>query len=317
MNQRLIRLLGGTTEHYPYALESRHPRILKMILSLWDDNELDDYFKELMVGDRDGRTGFAHDVAADIIHLSLVHAAQESTDKPKDIWEASPDAFANFTPRTTSADNLFDPTADIKIELQRLGIPCTPEGFFDAAETGNSAAVDLFIEARFSTEIRDNLGRTALMMAVLHDRNEIISLLIKHKAEVNAVDLGGNSALHWAAFGGYTGSASLLIKNHARINARNHFGWEPLLQATARNHFNVASLLIDRGVNLDAASDDGYTALHKATASGYLEIVQLLLGHGADHNLKTRNGDTPVMLAIRNRQEAVANLLQKNNNNKK
>ena len=32
MDQRLIRILGGTTEHYPYALENKYPRILETIM---------------------------------------------------------------------------------------------------------------------------------------------------------------------------------------------------------------------------------------------------------------------------------------------
>lgn len=309
MDQRLIRILGGTTEHYPYALENKYPRILKKIMSLWDEDEIDDYFMGLMVSERNDRTGFPPDVAAEIIHLSLVHASQEKDDDAKGLWDASADAFVNFAPHPTSENGWPDPTAAIKTELQKLEIPYTPEGFFDAAETGNRAAVALFIEAQISTEIRDNLGWTPLMMAAFHGRDEIIGLLIQHKADVNALDLDGNSALHWAAFGGHAACAKQLIQNHARIDARNNFGWTPLLQATARNHLDVVALLIDSGTNLDAAANNGYTALHKAAASGYTEIVRLLLDQGADNNLKTNDGDTPAKLATKNRQEAVIKLL--------
>jgi len=306
MNQRLIRILGGTTVNYPYALENRYPRILETILSLWDDDEIDNYFMELMVNDRSGRSGFPPDIAAEIMHLSLVHAAQVPPDKRKDIWDADSDSFANFTPHL--ANDWIAPDESCKLELQKLDIPCTPEGFLEAAETGNRTAVALFVEAKASTEVRDNRGWTPLMMASFHGRDEIVALLIKHDADVNALDLGGNSALHWAAFGGHVSCARQLIQNHARIDARNNFGWTPLMQATARNHLEVVVLLIDSGVNLDAAADDGYTALHKAAALGYCEIAQLLLEQGADRKLKTGDGDTAEKLAVKNRQEAVARL---------
>ena len=306
MNQRLVRILGGTTVNYPYALESKYPRILETILSLWDDDEIDNYFMELMVNDRGGRSGFSPDIAAEIMHVSLVHAAQEPPDKHKDIWDAGSDSFANFTPRP--AADWTAPDEHDKIELQKLDISCSPEGFFEAAETGNRTAVALFIEAKTNTEVRDNRGWTPLMTASFHGRDEIVELLIKHDADVNALDMGGNSALHWAAFGGYAGCARQLIQNHARIDARNNFGWTPLIQATARNHLDIVALLIDSGVNLDAAVDDGYTALHKAAALGYNDIVRLLLEQGADRTLKTNDGDTAEKLAIKNRQEAVAKL---------
>lgn len=301
--------MGGTAEHYPYALESKQPRILKKILALWDEDEIDNYFMELMVGDRGDRGGFTPDVAADIIHLSLVHAAQEAPDKQRDVWGAPPAAFVKFSPHSTSGECWTDLAENVKTELQKSDIPCTPEGFFDAAEAGNYAAVSLFMAAKISTEIRDNLGRTPLMMAAVHGHDETVGLLIQNQAEVNAIDLGGNSALHWAACGGHVNVARRLIKHHAKINARNFFGWTPLLQATARNRLDVASLLIDHGASLDTAADDGYTSLHKAAASGYVEILQLLLDNGADNTLKTRDGETPAMIAARNHLEDVASML--------
>lgn len=307
MDQRLLRILGGATEHYPYALESRYPRILKKIMALWDDEAIDGYFLELMVGERSDRSGFPPDVAADILHLSLVHAAHDDPEKQKGIWDAPSESFVNFAAR--QAKGWADTADTLKTELQKYKLPCTPEGLFNAAETGHSAAVALFIEAKTDTETRDNRGWTPLMIAAFRGHDEIVGLLIQHNACVNALDSGGNSALHWAAFGGHAACIKQLIQNHAQIDARNHFGWTPLLQATARNHPDAVALLIDSGVNLDTAADDGYTALHKAAALGYIEIVQLLLNRGASKNLKTGDGDTPLSLATKNRQQAVMTLL--------
>lgn len=308
MNQQLIRILGGTTVNYPYALESRYPRILQTIMSLWDEDEVDQYFMELMVNERGDRSGFPPDVAADIMHLNLVHASQESPDKARDIWDAPSESFVNFTPRPET--DWSEPEQIIKIELQKYNLPAGPEGFFEAAETGNRAAVALFIQAQKNTEIRDNRGWTPLMAAAFNGQNEIIGLLLHHNADVNATDSGGNTALHWAAFGGHSDCAQQLIQHHAKLDAHNNFGWTPLIQATARNHPEVVTLLIDGGVNLDAAADDGYTALHKAAAAGYEAITRLLLERGANSNLQNREGDTAKQLAIRNKQPEIVKLLQ-------
>ena len=309
MNQRLIRILGGSTEHYPYALESKYPRILEQIMSLWDSDEIDHCFMDLMVTNRGDRVGFPPEVAAEIMYLSLVHAAQESPDKNKDIWDASSDLFVNFTPHATLENSWPAPPADIKNELKKLGFYVTPEGFFDAIEENNRAAVALFIQVPISTEIRDNRGWTPLMLAAFLGNIEITELLIKSSADINALDLGGNSALHWAVFGCHTACTRILIEHHARTDTRNNFGWTPLMQATARNNLEGAALLIASGVNLDTAANDGMTALHKAAASGYLELVELLLEQGADRKLKTYAGLTPMELAVNNKHERVIQVL--------
>jgi len=309
MNQRLIRILGGSTEHYPYALESKYPRILEQIMSLWDSDEIDHCFMDLMVTNRGDRVGFPPEVAAEIMYLSLVHAAQESPDKNKDIWDASSDLFVNFTPHATLENSWPAPPADIQNELKKLGFYVTPEGFFDAIEENNRAAVALFIQVPISTEIRDNRGWTPLMLAAFLGNIEITELLIKSSADINALDLGGNSALHWAVFGCHTACTRILIEHHARTDTRNNFGWTPLMQATARNNLEGAALLIASGVNLDTAANDGMTALHKAAASGYLELVELLLEQGADRKLKTYAGLTPMELAVNNKHERVIQVL--------
>ncbi|NCN23058.1 MAG: ankyrin repeat domain-containing protein, partial [Gallionella sp.] len=231
MNQRLIRILGGSTEHYPYALESKYPRILEQIMSLWDSDEIDHCFMDLMVTNRGDRVGFPPEVAAEIMYLSLVHAAQESPDKNKDIWDASSNLFVNFTPHATLENSWPAPPADIQNELKKLGFYVTPEGFFDAIEENNRAAVALFIQVPISTEIRDNRGWTPLMLAAFLGNIEITELLIKSSADINALDLGGNSALHWAVFGCHTACTRILIEHHARTDTRNNFGWTPLMQA--------------------------------------------------------------------------------------
>jgi ankyrin repeat protein len=67
--------------------------------------------------------------------------------------------------------------------------------------------------------------------------------------------------------------------------------------------------LIAAGANLNTMSNDGYTALHKAAESGSCEIAQLLLDRGADASLANSEGNTPLKLAIKNKQDEVTKLL--------
>lgn len=316
MDQRLLRILGGNTERYPHNLESKYPRVFGKIMSLWDSPEIDDYFMELMVDARGNRAGFPPEVASEIFHLNLVHAAHYPTNTKHDAWDVSA-SIAGFVPRVSSEESgaWKEPSVAIRNAMQKFGIPCSTEGFLRAAEAGNRSVIALFLEAHANIETRDERGWTPLMLAAFNGRNEAVEYLIQHGAHIHASDSGGNTALHWAAFAGHTATAKLLIENHAEVDARNNFGLTPLLQATAHRHLKMVLLLIDNGANLDATTRDGWTALHKAAAMGCAEIVWPLIHHGAQINIKNLDGDTPIRLAVKNKQGAVMKILMSASDN--
>lgn len=311
MDQRLLRVLEGKTEHYPHALEKNFPRVFGKIMALWDSPNLQDYFMDLVVDKRGGRVGFPPDVAAELVHLSLVHAAQHKPQTSNDAWDVSPEAFLGFgsSPSAEKPKVWRELPASIFTQIESTGVRCSLEGFLRAAESGNRAALGLFLTAKVNTEIRNERGWTALMLAAFHGHAEAVDLLLSHDANVFASDNGGNTALHWAAFSGQVNCARLLVEHHADVDARSAFGWTPLLQATARRHLEIVMLLINFGANLDATEQDGNTALHQAAASGYAEIIRPLLAHQADTKLKNSEGDTPVKLAIKNGHELAIKLL--------
>lgn len=308
MNPRLLRILGGSAERYPHALEEKFPRILNMIMSLWDKDEIDEYLMELMVSKRPNRAGFPPDVAADIMHLSLIHAMQDSSTKHEDAWneisaESSENALAHRN------DNWSEPWIHVRSELNKLGIACSPEGFFESVQTGHEAAVKLFLEAKVGTELRNKRGSTPLIAAGFYGHGAVLDLLLHKNCDVNAQDMEGNTALHWASFNGHGSSVMRLIGHHAKIDMQNDSGHTPLMQATAHNHRDIVARLIAAGANPDITADDGYTALHQAAALGHLEIVKSLLAHGAAKNPRAIDQNTPCTLAAKNGQAEVLKLL--------
>lgn len=311
MDQRLLRILGGNVDKYPKKLAEKFPRVFSKIMALWDAPEIDDYFMELMVDKRGDRVGFPPEVAAEIMHLNLVHASQHAANAKGNIWAASADSFTEVGAPPLSSEQTAawrEPSHTIKNSLDRLGVPSTPEGFLHAAEDGNRQAVGLFLEAGEYTELRDERGWTPLIRAAFNGRTEIIDLLLEHGAQANSTDLGGNSALNWAAYSGHLNTAKLLLIHGAHSDMRNSLGQTPLLQATAHRHLGIVLLLIDAGANLDAQERDGCTALHRAAMAGYTEIVRALLRSGANMTIKNLEGDTPVKLAIKNKQDQVLKL---------
>ena len=310
MNEKLLKILGGDTNFYPYELERKYPRVFANIMMFWDMPEMGNYFVKLMVQEREDRAGFPPEIAAEIMRLSLVYASRHPPDK-SDVWEVSADKFANFIPPIPiDRTNEWKPLpADAVKTIEGFGIPCTAKGFHLAIAMGVRRAVAAFLEARVSPEIYNEHGWTPLILAAFSGHDEIITLLIKHRANIQAHDLLGNTALHWAADAGHASSARLLIEHHAAIDACNHSGLTPLAQAAIQRHLEVVLLLVDYGANLDLATRDGTTALHRAAADSYTEIVRTLLHYGADRNIKNSKGDTPLALAAKNNHQAVMKML--------
>ncbi len=67
-------------------------------------------------------------------------------------------------------------------------------------------------------------GTPALTIAALHDRHEIVSLLLEKGADVNRTSRDGGTALHAAAFLGRETVVKLLLEKGADANLRNQNG---------------------------------------------------------------------------------------------
>lgn len=78
-----------------------------------------------------------------------------------------------------------------------------------------SSEANLFVWGRYSD------GRTNLIIAAVEQSSAMISLLIKHGAEVNAVANSGRTALMEAALFGWVDNVKILLKNNADKNIRD------------------------------------------------------------------------------------------------
>lgn len=76
---------------------------------------------------------------------------------------------------------------------------------------------------------------------------DMVELLIKHGANVNAKQMQGVTPLHSAAHNGQTKLSKLLIDNGADINAKMDNGQTPLFMANEKNFQETAELLIKHG----------------------------------------------------------------------
>jgi hypothetical protein len=74
MDARLLKVLNGSEQNYPQALEKQFPRVFEKIMALWDSSqEFEAYMVDLMTTTRTDRQGFPREVASDIIYLIMLH----------------------------------------------------------------------------------------------------------------------------------------------------------------------------------------------------------------------------------------------------
>lgn len=142
-----------------------------------------------------------------------------------------------------------------------------------------------------SPNAQDQWGNVALIQALRSSRfNEMIKLLIKHKADVNIRDKSGNTALIQAARKDQVGAVRLLIEAGADLNLKDNKGVSALAMASALGKFGSMHLLINSGADLNSLNNERATPLIEGV--GRLEVVKILIEAGADSKIKDNSGKT-------------------------
>jgi ankyrin repeat protein len=88
-----------------------------------------------------------------------------------------------------------------------------------------------------------NQDHVPLLMAIRIRDAEMLSLLLRSNAPVNAVDENGDTSLHWAVRMGDTNMVSLLLAAKARVEITNYGGATPLFVAYAAENKVMLEML--------------------------------------------------------------------------
>lgn len=276
-NSKMAAILQNMPERYPFALEQKYERVLNKISDLWDTQEIDDYFADLLMDKRGNRQGFPQDVAQEIVILNKTH----------EMLKQQAEAAAN------------DPWVqdEAKKRLSEQGISFQAQYFMTTLERGDQATAELFIKGGINVNHVGENGWTPLMIATFNGNENIAKLLIEKGANIHIQDNAGYAPIHWAAFNGFREVTAILLQRGVNPDTANRYGWTPLMQAAARGHAEIARMLLNKGALANRSDEEGWTPLHKATANVHLAVVKLLLDAGADYNAAHRDGATPLSLA--------------------
>ncbi|XP_059146239.1 integrin-linked protein kinase homolog pat-4-like isoform X2 [Physella acuta] len=102
------------------------------------------------------------------------------------------------------------------------------------------------------------------------------------------------SLLHWAAREGRDNIVDMLIKRGARINATNMGDDTPIHLAAAHGHREVVLMLLHNKANVNAINEHGNTPLHYACFWGNELIAEELVNFGALVSICNKFGETPL-----------------------
>src|ERR1051326_737250 len=107
--------------------------------------------------------------------------------------------------------------------------------FMENVERGQVAEVRSFLEQKRINlnEIRDGYSQTPLMIAARAEQPEMLKLLLRYGADVDARDNFGETALIKAATSGIVSGIETLLAAGANIEARNSIGQTAFRQSAA------------------------------------------------------------------------------------
>ena len=165
-------------------------------------------------------------------------------------------------------------------------------------------------QLRFKSEDKKNRARTLLLERGIScfEENflliagsgdaEAVSLFLDAGFSPTIADLKGTPLLSIAVRAQFPHIVSLLLEAGAEVNRLSlDRGYSPLMDAAQKGDAVIVKLLLDHGADPDLRSKDGQTALIICAGRGDEEMAELLVSSGADPAITDRLGMSAVSYA--------------------
>lgn len=178
---------------------------------------------------------------------------------------------------------------------------------------GSKELIEVIKELGFNviSDLDETLNLTPLMIASILGHQNIVSMLLKLGADVNAKDIYKGTALICACKRGYYNIVKLLIDHKADLDHMgdtaiydeiidgNYSSYKrsALIWACIHDHLEIVKLLVESKADINIQDELGNTALISSLKYGRKAIADFLIEKDADLNIKNFKNETTLMIA--------------------
>ncbi|KAL8717878.1 MAG: hypothetical protein Q9225_004931 [Loekoesia sp. 1 TL-2023] len=177
--------------------------------------------------------------------------------------------------------------------------------------------IDLLLKTNISVDGQDgqdSLKRSPLHWACVTGKSTLAEWLLTRprspRANVNATEIREKTPLHLAAAHGRDDIVELLLRYAANVQARSDGSWTALHNACEHGSAKIVRMLLQAGADVNARLLNGMTPLHVAAQAGHMEVVQCLLTRmEIKRAARDSFGITPFLRAAQSKRKDIVNLL--------
>lgn len=155
--------------------------------------------------------------------------------------------------------------------------------------------VSLLLEHGADSNAVSEYGRTPLMAAIqMNFPEDLIDQMIRLDPHVDARDDAGQTLLFFAVNAGDVDLVRTIVALGADVNVKDNNGSSPLSAVGSGPHFpTIFELLVQHGASADVRSAQGFTLLHYAAQRTDFDLADYLLTLGLDVNALDKLGRSP------------------------
>ncbi len=196
-----------------------------------------------------------------------------------------------------------------------LAVTASAQTLIQAADQGDTAAIERLIAGGVAIDATDAAGQTPLLRAVQNNHLTAATRLIDAGANINAQ--AANQDTPWLLAGALGRTAMLrhMFPRGPDFTIRNRFGGNALIPACERAHVDTVAFLLTTPIDVNHVNNLGWTCLLEIVILGdggprHVEVTKLVLAAGAKPNIADRDGVSPLQHARRRNQREVAALIE-------